>query len=81
MPYWEPEDRWVARLAARRAGFRGVEAYAPFLVQHEAGTLRIRDGNPRYALLESLHVGVCWMILRYANAEELRHHEAKGFRL
>ena len=81
MPYREPMDRWVARVAALAAEFRGVEAYAPLLVQYEAGRLRIRDGNHRYAALQSLHVGACWIILWYANVEEFRHHEARGFRV
>ena len=81
MPYREPMDRWVARLAALAAGFRDVETYARLLVQYEAGRLRIRDGNHRYAALQSLHVGACWIILWYANVDELRHHEARGFRV
>ena len=70
-----------ARLAALRAGFRRVEKYAPFLVQYESGRLRLRDGNHRYAALGSLHMGECWIIVWYANAEEYRHNETRGFRV
>ena len=81
MQYWEPADGWVARVATLRDGFRGVEHYPPLLVQYESGKLWIRDGNHRYAALESLRVGTCWIILWYANAAEFRHHEAQEFRV
>jgi hypothetical protein len=81
MPYREPQDGWAARILALEAEFRSVEQYAPLLVQYDAGRLRIRDGNHRYAALESLHVGECWIILWYANEEEFRRHQASGFRV
>ena len=81
MTHPEPWDGWEARVLALQAEFRSVEQYAPLLVQYEAGRLRIRDGNHRYAALESLHVGECWIILWYANEEEFRRHEASGFRV
>ena len=81
MPYCEPADRWEARIVALQAEYRGVEHHAPLLVQYESGRLRIRDGNHRYAALESLHMGECWIILWYANAEEYGHHQARGFRV
>jgi len=81
LPYREPADRWEARVVALQAAYRGVEQHAPLLVQYESGRLRVRDGNHRYAALESLHVGACWIILWYANAEEYQHHQAAGFQV
>ena len=47
MPYCEPTDRRMARLARTlEAESRSVAEYAPLLVQYEASRLRIRDRKP-----------------------------------
>ena len=76
MPFREAMDSWQARVDEIAASFRALEHFPPLIARYTSGELLVSDGSHRLAAFEALGLTHCWVIVWYADENELAHYHA-----
>jgi hypothetical protein len=76
MPFREPADGWQRRVNEIAASFRALEDFPPLIASYTSGTLLVNDGSHRLTAFEWLGLSHCWVIVWYADENELAHYRA-----
>jgi hypothetical protein len=74
MPFrWDPEV-WAARTAQLARSMTDLLAIPPLIAEYCHGTLHLRDGNTRHAVMERKGWSTCWVLIWYNSEAEYRQH-------
>jgi hypothetical protein len=70
MEYCADPAAWKQRVVALAASFLDRQSIPPLIVQYQAGSHSIRDGNHRYAAMQRKGWTTCWAIVWYASLDD-----------